>query len=139
MGQFIKTAVAANFVASAVGIFIWIAYSLLHGLPAAEECLGIRGEFGIPVWLDWSIVAGFLLLMFFVTKKDWRQRLVIGAAGAWGLILISRLPVLIGIPPGLLGSPELTLDRIVGAYACISALLYGIIGPPRLWPFAPLR
>jgi hypothetical protein len=85
MGQFIKTAVAANFVASAVGIFIWIVYSLLHGLPAAEECLGIRAELGIPVWLDCSVVAAFLLLLFFATKKDWRQRLVIGAVGAWGL------------------------------------------------------
>jgi hypothetical protein len=139
MGQFLKRVITVNFVAAGFGIFIWIAYGFLHGLPLAEDCLGIRAELSIPVWLDCSIVAAFLLLVFFVTKKDWRQRVVIGAAGAWGLIWISRLPILLGVPPSFLGSPDLTLDRIVGAYACVSALLYGIIGPPRVWPFTPLR
>lgn len=135
MGQFFRMVSAVNFVASGFGISISIAYSFAHGRPVSDECLGIRAELGVPAWLACATVAASLLLLFFSTKKDWRQRLVIGAVGAWGLIWLLRLPVHIGVPPELLGTPDITMDRMIGIYACTSALLYGIIGAPRLWPF----
>jgi hypothetical protein len=134
MTRMFKRAVAANLISSVVVVFAWTLYALAQGQPIAEQWMGLRWEFGFPIWMDILAVEAVVLWVFCVRRKteEWKVRLLVGGIGTWGLVFTLGLPLLLPGLAYLFPAPDWTADRVVWWYACISDLAYGLVGTATL-------
>jgi len=131
MMRALKKAFGINLALSAVAVFGWTGYALLHRQPMAEAWMGLSREIGgFPMWVDVVIVESIVVGAFFLRQRtvEWRVRLLIAGIGATGLIFSLGLPLLFPGMPDLFPAPAYTVDRVVWSYACISDLAYGLVG-----------
>jgi hypothetical protein len=122
-----------NYLLSYIVAVGWISYGLWRGLPLAEECLGYRGGIAIPAWMDWAIAETLLLALFALRGRAdaSKMKLLFIAAGLWGLALTLGEPIVRHGWPSSWDDSLVTLDRLLGWYACGSVLLCGCLGMGR--------
>ena len=132
MLEILRVAAGCNFVVSCIAVLGWIGYGAYKRLPMDEECLGIRGQAGIPAWVECAAPA-FILLVVFLRRRDavaWRLRLFLVVVGIWGFVWSLVLPFLFQSPL-FRDFHHVTFDAAVGWYAFGSAVLFGLIGPSQ--------